>query len=152
MIFLVRHAKAGHRDPTVPDDTQRPLTPNGWNQAKALIEPLVEAGATDHLLSSPYVRCMQTLEPLAIRLDTNVIADDRLAEEQPLAPLLDLLVEVPEGSVLCSHGDMIPDVIAALQRRRCTIATEPNWKKGAVWALTRKNGAFVSASAWPPPE
>src|SRR3954447_12635289 len=152
MIFLVRHAKAGHRNPAVPDDTQRPLTPNGWNQAKALVEPLVEAGATANLLSSPYVRCMQTLEPLAVRLDTDVIGDERLAEEQPFAAMLDLMFEVADGSVLCSHGDRIPDVIAALQRRRCTIATEPNWKKGAVWALTRKKGAFVTASAWPPPE
>ena len=152
MIFLVRHAKAGHRDPAVDDDRPRPLTPGGWEQSKALIDPLIAAGAGAPLLSSPYIRCVQTLEPLAERLGATVIADERLAEDMPFKPLLELMQETADGSVLCSHGDMIPDVMAALERRGCAITTEPNWKKGAVWVLERnKKGRFVSAAAWPPP-
>jgi 8-oxo-dGTP diphosphatase len=151
MIFLVRHAKAGHRDPAVEDDSLRPLTKGGWAQATAMVEPLTRAGAGSVLLSSPYLRCMQSLEPLGAHLGLKVQGDDRLIEGEPFEPVLDLLRETPDGSVLCSHGDLIPDVVAALERRNCTITTVANWKKGAIWLLERTSTlAIVSAGAWPP--
>ncbi len=150
-MFLVRHAKAGHRSDDRPDDSLRPLTPAGWQQANALAKSLTAAGAGGPLLSSPIVRCKQTLEPLAARLGTTVQDDDRLAENKPFFPMLELMNELPDEAVLCSHGDMIPDVICALERRGCAIST-PHWKKASVWVLDRDdNGRFVTASAWPPP-
>jgi hypothetical protein len=38
-----------------------------------------------------------------------------------------MLEKIPDGSVLCSHGDIIPAVIAALERRSTLVATEPDW-------------------------
>jgi phosphohistidine phosphatase SixA len=153
MIFLVRHAKAGHRDPTVSDDTGRPLTNSGWAQSKALVKTLLAAGATGPLLSSRNVRFVQTLEPLATSLGLTVTVDSRLAEAEPFEPLLELIQKTPDGSVLCSHGDMIPDVMEAIERRGCRITTEPNWKKGSVWVLQRDDdGNVVSAACWPPPD
>lgn len=153
MIFLVRHAKAGHRDQSVVDDTLRPLTRNGWAQAEALVDRLIAAGAGAPLLASPYVRCMQTLEPLAARLGTPVEADRRLAEAQPFEPLLELLGSVPDGAVLCSHGDMIPDALGALDRRGLILTSAPNWKKASVWVLQRNaDGVITHAAAWPPPD
>ena len=152
MIFLVRHAKAGHRNDDHPDDSKRPLTTAGWAQARAIVPTLAAAGATGPLLASPYTRCMQTLEPFADHLHVAVAPDERLAENQPFAPMIDLIETLPDGAVLCSHGDMIPDVVDALHRRGCRIVTEPNWKKASVWQLARdENGRVVSASAWPPP-
>lgn len=151
MLFLVRHAKAGSRLDTG-DDAQRPLSKNGWAQAHALVEPLVRSGAGAPMISSPYLRCRQTLEPLAARLDLQVITDDRLCEEQPLIPMLELIFGVPDGAVLCSHGDMIPDAMAGLQRRGCRFIGEPNWKKASVWMLLRDSGGNVTtAKCWPPP-
>ena len=66
---------------------------------------------------------------------------------------LDLLESLPDGSVLCSHGDVIPDTMAALERRGCTFVGEPNWRKASVWVLTRNDaGQVIEATAWPPPE
>ena len=152
MLFLVRHAKAGSRQDDG-DDTQRPLSKNGWAQAHALVESLVQAGAATPLMASPYVRCRQTLEPLAARLDLQVIIDDRLAEAQPLIPMLEMIFAAPNGAVLCSHGDMIPDVMAGLQRRGCRFIGEPNWKKASVWVLDRDaDGNVLRATSWPPPQ
>jgi 8-oxo-dGTP diphosphatase len=152
MLFLVRHAKAGERRHDAGDDKPRPLTGNGWEQATGLVQPLVAAGASGPLLSSPYVRCMQTLQPLADKLGCVVQSDKRLSEGKRTAPVIDMLSELPDGAVLCSHGDMIPDVMAALQRRGCTFTNEPNWKKASVWALTRgDDGQIVNAESWPPP-
>ena len=152
MLFLVRHGKAGHRSNSDPDDSKRPLTSAGRLQAAALVEPFVSAGATSTVLSSPFLRCMQTVEPLAAHFGTEVVPDQRLAENQPFLPLIEWLDELPDGAVLCSHGDMIPDAIDALVRRGCEIVGAPTWKKASVWALSRNGrGRLVSATAWPPP-
>lgn len=153
MLFLVRHAKAGDRLHNAKQDFVRPLTRNGWRQAEALIDPLVSAGAAGPLLASPFLRCLQTLEPLASKLATTVSADERLREAQPFRPVVELMSELPDGAVLCSHGDVIPDVMGALQRRGCAIVGEPQWRKASVWVIERNDaGNFVTASAWPPPD
>jgi 8-oxo-dGTP diphosphatase len=153
MIFLVRHAKAGHRNDDHPDDSKRPLTSSGWAQAQALVHTLIAAGATGPVLASPYTRCMQTVQPVAEHLGLAVAADERLAENQPFAPMVELIEGLTDGAVLCSHGDMIPDVIDALHRRGCRIVTEPNWKKASVWQLDRdESRRVVTAAAWPPPQ
>ena len=55
--------------------------------------------------------------------------------------------------MLCSHGDVIPDTMAALQRRGCLVVGEPDWRKATVWVLQRiEDGQVVEATAWPPPE
>ena len=152
MIFLVRHAKAGDRLHNAHDDRKRPLSKPGWVQAEALAEVLANAGASGPLLSSPFVRCRQTLEPLAQQLCIDVQREACLAEAQPFQPMLSLMETTPDGSVLCSHGDMIPDMIAGLQRRGCDIMNTPQWKKGSVWVLERDDdGNFLTATAWPPP-
>lgn len=153
MVFLVRHAKAGRRNDDMPDDSKRPLAEAGWTQARAIVDTLIAAGAAGPLLASPFTRCLQTLEPLSERLELTITGDERLAEAQPFAPMIALIAELPDGAVLCSHGDMIPDVIDALHRRGCKITNEPNWKKASVWQLVRDDGGnVISASAWPPPK
>lgn len=151
MIFLVRHAKAGERRDDA-DDTQRPLSKAGWLQARALVKPLARAGAHGVLLSSPYVRCHQTLEPLADHLAIKVNIDHRLGEGESVIAMVEMIHALPEGAALCSHGDMIPDTLAALQRRGCDFVGEPNWKKASVWVIDRDTeGNAVSATSWPPP-
>lgn len=150
-IFLVRHAKAGSRDRWEGDDSSRPLSGKGRDQATLLGERL--AGERISMLcSSPYLRCVQTLEPLGARCDLEVVPEPRLAEGTAFECVLELLAEVPDGAVLCSHGDVIPDTMAALERRGCRIDGEPDWRKATVWRLERDaDGSYVSASVTPPP-
>lgn len=154
VVHLVRHAHAGSRQRwDGPDDSLRPLTDRGRHQADAIgqrLSPLTVPGAL--VTSSPYLRCMQTLEPLAVLLGTTVIGDERLAESMPSEPMLDLVLHCPDGSVLCSHGDMIPEVVTALQRRGCEIEGEAHWEKGSSWTLWRRDGRIIRAHAEPPPE
>ena len=153
-LFLVRHAKAGERVGWNGDDRLRPLSGKGRRQAVALCErlhPLVAVSPGAVLVSSPYIRCMQTLEPLAARLHGTVTPDDRLLEGSDRDGVLKLVETLPHGSVLCSHGDIIPDVIAALERRSAEISDAPDWRKGTVWVLSREGSVVVSATVWPPP-
>jgi 8-oxo-dGTP diphosphatase len=150
VIYLVRHAKAGERRVWEGDDEARPLSRLGWKQSEAIARRLSAKHATS-LYSSPYVRCMQTLEPLAKRLEVEIQPEHRLYEGEPFEPVLDLLGEVATGAVLCSHGDIIPDVIQALSRRGMEVETRPDWRKATIWVLKRKGDRITKGKVWPPP-
>ncbi len=155
-LFLVRHAKAGKRskwleDPANDnDDRKRPLDDKGILQAAAVAERLTDFAPT-LLLSSPFMRCIQTLEPLGATLGITVTSDERLAEDNPFEPILELLESCPDNAVLCSHGDMIPMVTDALERRGMVVTGMRDSRKASVWVLERQKSIFVRGHAWPPP-
>jgi 8-oxo-dGTP diphosphatase len=142
-LYVIRHASAGDRGFGL-DDRLRALDEIGRARAEQLATQL--GGTTGRILSSPFARCMQTVEPLARRTGRIVEAMSALGEAQPYEPVLDLLAELPDESVLCSHGDLIPDVIDALIRRGTDLHGPPSWKKGSVWVLDRADGEIVTAS------
>ena len=148
-VYLVRHAKAGERRSWTGSDEQRPLSRTGWKQAEAVADRLQEK-ASSTLISSPSIRCVQTLEPLAGRLDSEVAVDGRLAEGEDFEPVLDLIATLPGGSVLCTHGDIVPAVIQALHRRGMEIQTPPDWRKATIWVLRRKDSLVTKGKVWPP--
>jgi 8-oxo-dGTP diphosphatase len=150
VVYLVRHAKAGERRVWFDADDLRPLSRQGYRQPEAIAARLAAKGASE-LYSSPFLRCVQTLEPLADRLGTKIHVDDRLAEDQPFEGALDLLGDVADGAVLCSHGDVIPATIDALVRRGMEVQTPPDWRKGTVWVLKRKGDRITKGKVWPPP-
>jgi 8-oxo-dGTP diphosphatase len=145
-LFLVRHAKAGHRE-FGPDDRARNLSADGHTQAKALVKYL-SATTVTRLLTSPFTRCRQTLAPLAEATGLGLENASQLSEGAPFEPVLQLLDELPDGSVLCSHGDLIPDVMQALVRRGLTVNGDENWSKGSVWVLERTDGQITDASSF----
>jgi len=150
-LYVVRHAKAGERRLWTGDDIDRPLSKKGWRQAELVGKRLAKVGPT-MLVSSPYVRCVQTLEPLGKMVGTKIEVEQRLCEDEPFEPVLVLLRELPVGSVLSTHGDIIPATMQALERRGMKMNSPPDWRKAAVWVLKRnKKGDIVHATVWPPP-
>jgi 8-oxo-dGTP diphosphatase len=145
-LYLVRHGKAGQRQSSPGLDQLRPLSRAGRAQAQAIATWLANEPIT-RLLSSPYTRCVQTLEPLADKLGLPVESTERLSEGAPFEPVLDLLGTLPDHSVLCSHGDVIQDAIEALLRRGTVLDGQPDWRKGATWVLTREDGVITRAHA-----
>ena len=156
MLYLVRHAKAGSRHDFKGNDRLRPLSGSGKRQAEALairLTPPLTAAGVKVLISSPYLRCIQTLRPLAKAIGGIVEPDECLAEGRSFIDVLDLLATLPDGTALCSHGDVIPDTISALERRGCEFTSPPDWRKGSVWVLERDtSGEIVRAECWPPPD
>jgi 8-oxo-dGTP diphosphatase len=121
-IVLLRHAWAGDRHRWVGDDALRPLDDRGRAQAIELRDRLVGHGI-ELVLSSPYVRCVETVAPLAAALGVVVETDDRLAEGADPAGARELLAGLAPGWAVCTHGD----VIVAL--------TGETLKKGAAFVL-----------------
>ena len=170
-LELVRHAKAQSRDRWWgKPDRQRPLTKAGLAQAKILTGQLSAAPIT-RILTSPFTRCVQTVEPLAARLELPVEIADALGEA-PGVPVLDggdtwvssawlggralglidqLVADDPGHVVLCSHGDVIPSVMAALAGRDGLTLSDVHLKKGARFHLTFKGPKCIAAEAVPPP-
>jgi 8-oxo-dGTP diphosphatase len=155
-LYLVRHAKAGSRSDFDGDDRDRPLTGPGRRQAAELATRLASVSPSV-IASSPYRRCVETVEPLAVAVGGEVQVHEVLGEfftERP-APdveLMSMLHALPDRAVLCSHGDVIPAVIDALTALGMKIEGRPQWQKASVWVIERSEGRFASALAWPPPD
>ena len=151
MLYVVRHAKAGSRTKWVGDDRERPLTDAGLSGARTRRA----SGAAGH-------RPARQQPVPALRADAGTAGRGARHHRRPTSDWprtsgssarLALLAEVPDGSVLCSHGDVIPDTMGALERRGCRFAGEPDWRKASVWVLGRDaSGAITHAAAWPPPD
>ncbi|MGI9053323.1 MAG: SixA phosphatase family protein [Ilumatobacteraceae bacterium] len=149
--YLVRHAKAGRRHDWKGDDRARPLSGPGRRQSEAIAKRLDDVLVTS-LWSSPYRRCVETLEPLGERTGLTVASDDRLAEGARLEDAMALLREGGDGAVLCSHGDVVPDVVEALIRRGAKLTSDPDWRKASIWVLELDaDGTVLTVRADPPP-
>ena len=106
----------------------------------------------DRVVSSPFVRCRETVEPLAAAAGLEVELDDRLAEGAGPYGALGLVREVaPKGGVLCSHGDVITELLALLERAGIDLGDDPRCEKGSVWVLELEGEQVVSAPYLPPP-
>ena len=149
--FLVRHAKAGSRHRWDGDDRHRPLSSAGWRQAEGIARRLGHEQVTS-LWSSPFRRCVETLEPLAASAGLEIIADNRLAEAAGLSEVLELLRNAGDGAVLCSHGDVVPDVVDGLMQRGATLVGEPDWRKASMWVLRLDGDDVTELRAEPPPD
>ena len=103
------------------------------------------------ILSSPYTRCLETVQPLARKLGVPVEATPALAEGASTREVVEILASLPDDSVLCTHGDVVPAVIDALQARGMALDGEPDYRKGATWVIERDGDEFMRAQAMPPP-
>lgn len=79
-VLLIRHASAGDRDEWTGDDRLRPLDERGLRQAEQLVSRLA-AYDVERVLSSPALRCVQTVQPLARARGLEIELRDELAEE-----------------------------------------------------------------------
>jgi broad specificity phosphatase PhoE len=152
-ILLVRHARAGRRDRWRGDDRLRPLSKAGKAQAQALPDLLRGIGGDQsRLVSSPWVRCIETLAPLAavlgLAVDTNDVLGEGMGDKAVEA--LPRWMDGP-SAVMCTHGDVVERLLAELADRGIDLGRRPVAPKGSVWVLTGSKGTVRSARYLPPP-
>jgi broad specificity phosphatase PhoE len=149
-LYVVRHADAGHRGHGSQPDEARELSERGWRQAEAIGAALDDREIT-RLVASPFTRCVQSLEPLAKALGLPVESDDRLAEGAGAAGALSVAAEVRgTDAVLCSHGDVIPDLLEHLLAHGAKLKGELRWQKASTWIFTWE-GKHLSKGRYVPP-
>ena len=106
VALLLRHASAGKRFDWSGEDALRPLDGRGREQAATLPRSLPSVPVR-RIVSSPAVRCVQTVEPLARALGVRVERHADLAEGAPRDASLALVLELGPGAVSCTHGDVL---------------------------------------------
>lgn len=150
-VFLVRHASAGHRDDADPHDIERGLDGVGHRQAQRIMG-LLAPNDVGWVASSPATRCVATISPLASACELDVEETDDLYEGADIErswALLELAAKREDDAVLCSHGDVIPDLIRRAQSRGMEVRGKAGCSKGSVWALHWSGDHFTHATYTP---
>jgi 8-oxo-(d)GTP phosphatase len=158
MVLLVRHARAVARNEWQEDDALRPLDECGWAQADDLVRLLAHFDPT--IVASPdLLRCQQTVEPLAaslgleVRSEALLSAEGYLGDEPEAVTLARSLGGEDDRVVLCSQGEVIPDLLFRLAVEDDVDLPQPAaTRKGSVWALEFQGTRVVAAEYFPPPE
>ena len=153
-IYLVRHAKAGERGAWDGDDRFRPLSGRGHIQALGLLGLLADA-PFERLLSSPYVRCLETVVPISGRRGIAIEPVESLAEGATLDEATALVRKhAANGAVMCTHGDVIPMLLSHYAQLGVDIGGDPQWPKGSTWILETDATGEVATSRYvaPPPD
>ncbi len=154
-VLLVRHGRAGNRKYWKGPDIERPLSKRGKRQAEGLVDMLARY-PIKRILSSPYVRCVQTVDPLAEKLKTQVEQYLELTEGAPPEEVIALLRKAaPSTEVWCTHGDIVPIVLDTIveQDGLKLKKAEKKYPKGSFWELQQdKKGRVTKATYFPGPE
>jgi phosphohistidine phosphatase SixA len=119
--YLVRHADAGDKRAWTGPDDDRPLSSTGHREAEGLAA-LLASFPVSEIVSSPAVRCWQTVQPLA--------------EQRRLA--------VRTDGALAADAEVVRELGAP-------IGDDVGWPKGSVWLLESADGAITRATYLPPP-
>ena len=116
-LIVVRHAKAVKRGAWDGPDPERPLSPEGEEQSRAL-PPLLHSFGVSRVLTSSSTRCVQTVEPFAaehvVTLEEVVELSEEEYDEESARLFLDTLIAAPGSSVLCSHRPVLPELFGLL--------------------------------------
>jgi 8-oxo-dGTP diphosphatase len=155
-VLLVRHASAGSRSKWSGDDRERPLDECGQAQADEVVRLLARYDVAT-ILSADVVRCVETVAPFADAVGLPVHEEPVLTEthypgreEEAIGFLRS--ADPDRDAVVCSQGDVIPDLVdrllaaADLDRPAPVVAA-----KASVWALTFSGDHVVNAEYFPPP-
>ena len=147
-LFLVRHAAPVDCSGWAFDDLERPLTPRGTEQADR-----ITAHFATHTIrgvwSSQATRCVETVQGLAAAHAVSVEVRRELTEGARPNDLLELLRIQAGGAddlVLCSHGDLIPEILNRLLREGMVVRGARGCEKASIWQLETRGRDITSAT------
>jgi len=160
-LILARHASAGRKADWPGDDFARPLDAAGQAGARVLAGLLACFAPAARVISSPALRCTETVRPYAEGFGGSVEAEvclvpfgrapdfsSRTEQADTLRHLLSALVAQRRPAVLCLHRENLPEVLAAA----CTalgapaaVPAGPTLPKGGFWVAHVSAGRELAA-------
>ena len=150
MLLLVRHAHAGDKTRWQGPDRLRPLSLAGQAEAAGLVVRL-EDFPIWRILTSPTLRCQQTVEPLARDRRLRIEGEVTLGVDADLGRVLALLEELRlQDTVVCTHGEVIGQVLTRLVADGLAVDQPLAWPKGSTWLLEGATRRFTHARYLPP--
>jgi len=160
-LILLRHASAGKKGEWPADDESRPLDAKGATGALALAGLLSCFAPSARVLSSPALRCTESVRPYAAGFGGVVEAEAALAlsgrsssfpgrtnRGESLADLVRDLVAQRRPAVLCLHRENLPKALAAA---RAALGAPPSPEspdsplpKGGFWVVHMTSSELAS--------
>jgi 8-oxo-dGTP pyrophosphatase MutT (NUDIX family)/phosphohistidine phosphatase SixA len=120
-IVALRHGKTVPGSAWNGPDSTRPLEQAGLEQARASARAIAPYRPTK-LISSTAARCVSTIEPLAVLTGLDVKATARISQDAheegtaQVARVVERRIKRGTTAVLCSHGPVLPDILAEIAR------------------------------------
>ncbi|MBT2501813.1 NUDIX hydrolase [Curtobacterium sp. ISL-83] len=118
-LIALRHAKTVPGSDWDGPDATRPLLPVGRSQAREVAAPVAAFGPKK-IISSTAARCLATVEPLSAQTHIGVQSSPDISQEAHDRGAADVKgvvrkrLDKAKSTVLCSHGPVLPDIIARI--------------------------------------
>jgi len=118
-LVIVRHANAGSRSSWTQADPLRPLDASGRERAQALV-PLLKSYGVTRVVTSPSVRCLDTVLPYAVTEELKIrlkpgLSEESFAQRPDHAPRhLTKLLARGSATVMSTHGPVLPVLLERL--------------------------------------
>ena len=141
-LILLRHGKAVGRSGWKGPDAARPLADRGVAQAAALVDTLT-AWAPKRIVSSPAVRCVTTVTPLAAATGIPIKRADGISQDAweagtaEVRRVIGKRVRAGKSAVMCGHGPVLPEMV-----REIALATATPLGSYVTDAAELEAGAF----------
>lgn len=148
-IIALRHAKAVQPESWDGPDATRPLLQRGQDQASSVALGIAAYGPRK-LVSSTAARCVATIAPLAKLIGRPVAETADLSQDahaygrSDVATILLKRLARKRTAVLCSHGPVLPDIIAEIARLTGT-AEQPALRNAAMLSTAEYTVLHISA-------
>jgi 8-oxo-(d)GTP phosphatase len=133
-LILLRHARALPKSGWKREDAARPLDDSGHADAKALASLLACFAPVARVVSSPALRCLETVRPYADLIGAPVQAAPALhvqsfrteGGDSALAALISDAIAAGKPAVFCAHRENLPVLHAAAAAALAAAAPAPN--------------------------
>jgi 8-oxo-(d)GTP phosphatase len=139
-VLLLRHASAGERLASPAGDRLRALDSAGRAEARRLRDSLGRF-AIDRIVTSPHVRCVETVGPIARARRLEIEQCAELEADAALTDILALLAELPDATLVCTHREVVERLFGG----------EFSCEKAGCLQLERRRGNWASVDYMPPP-
>jgi len=165
-LIVARHASAGRKADWAGDDFARPLDAAGEADARVLAGLLACFAPAARVISSPALRCIETVRPYAAGSGGTVEAEaclipygrspdfsSRTEQAGALRHLLSALVAQRRPVVLCLHRENLPEVLAATCAALgapASVPADPALPKGGFWVAHGADGELAALERYEP--
>jgi 8-oxo-(d)GTP phosphatase len=154
LVLLVRHGHAEAKRNWRGDDALRPLNELGLAEAGALAK-LLTTFAPQWIVSSPFLRCLQSVTPLGEAVGIPVETSVSLVPDASSAAasfVVGVATDKPGAVVVCTHGEIIHELQERLEvDDPSSFGPGSPREKASVWVLERQDGRWITATYLPPP-
>jgi 8-oxo-dGTP pyrophosphatase MutT (NUDIX family) len=136
-LIILRHGSAGEKRQWHGPDELRPLDDRGRAEA-TLLAGLLSTYGPARPISSATARCVETLLPYARATGNDIATDPAITvgetDSERATDLILRLADEGEPAIVCTHGEIVPDLVTALCRRLGEkVPDDPSLRKGAFW-------------------